>query len=394
MKSRYVAGAALIVTATLPVISTASVSADAKIGPGERRCFAVEGEPGDAAVVNLTPVQAEGAGNGKLISSDVSNPSESSNVNFQPGTADPNVAIAPIGADGEVCFVNSNHASVHLVADHLGTIAGDVYEPALPTGEPERWFDSRFPGEPPLFEPRDGGCFLDSRTEGAGIFNITPVNASANGHALLAKTEIDVELFASNVNFGPGSVDPNLGIVPFEKIDFGPDFPGGRFGSYVCLQNSEHAHVDFVLDHLGTVDEEVFTLANEYGYPVRRLDTRFSPTGKIQPNAGACFEVAGDPGDAAIVNITPILADGEGNGQLVSSDLNVAPLASNVNYNVGTTDPNVAIAPIGADGLVCYVNSEHTTVHVVADHLGTIDAEVFTSANADGSPERVVDTRT
>ncbi len=114
-----------------------------KLQAKERICFDVEGNPGDAAVVNLTPVLAESGGNGQLISSDVKNPPLASNVNFGPGTVDPNVAIARIGSDGEVCFVNSEHTSVHLVADHLGTIAGDAYSPAQTNGAPDRKVDTR-----------------------------------------------------------------------------------------------------------------------------------------------------------------------------------------------------------------------------------------------------------
>ena len=95
--------------------------------------------------MNLTPVLAEGAGNGLLVSSDLTTPPNASNANYAPGTVDPNVAIAPIGRDGQVCYVNSRHTSVHLIADHLGTIDADAYTPATPTGAPDRKIDTRRP---------------------------------------------------------------------------------------------------------------------------------------------------------------------------------------------------------------------------------------------------------
>ncbi len=107
-----------------------------------------------------------------------------------------------------------------------------------------------------------------------------------------------------------------------------------------------------------------------------------------------CFEVAGSPGDAALVNLTPVQADRKGNGLLVSSDVTTAPQASNVDYAPGVVDPDVAIAPIGADGKVWYVNSNLAAVHLVADHLGTIDANAHTAATSTGAPDRKVDTRT
>lgn len=81
------------------------------------------------------------------------------------------------------------------------------------------------------------------------------------------------------------------------------------------------------------------------------------------------------------------------NGQLVSSDVSGEPDASDVNYAVGTVDPNVAMARIGTDGKVCFINSKHTAVHLVADHLGTFSSETFTSASSSGAPARKVDTR-
>lgn len=66
-----------------------------------------------------------------------------SNVNFGPGTLDPNVAIAPIGADGKVCFFNSQHSPVDLTADHLGSISASAYTKATDTGAPLRKVDTR-----------------------------------------------------------------------------------------------------------------------------------------------------------------------------------------------------------------------------------------------------------
>lgn len=115
--------------------------------------------------------------------------------------------------------------------------------------------------------------------------------------------------------------------------------------------------------------------------------------GMIGPRSRLCFTVAGSPGDVAVVNITPVLAPAGGDGLLVSSDITNPPVASNVNYGPGSVDPNVATAIIGTDGKVCYVNSHHTNVHVIADHLGTISATTFTPATTTGAPKRVADTR-
>ncbi len=239
----FVAGAGLVAALAVSLVVPVTAFGDSPIGPGGRRCLAVAGSPGDAAMVNLTPVLAGGQGHALLVSSDVSAAPTASSVNYSIGTVDPNVAIAPIGADGRVCVENARLTSVHLVADHLGTIDADAYRPATSSGAPKRVLDSR-------------------------------------------------------------QTDSPIG-------------PGGR----------------------------------------------------------RCLAVAGSPGDAAMVNLTPVLAGGQGHALLVSSDVSAAPTASSVNYSIGTVDPNVAIAPIGADGRVCVENARLTSVHLVADHLGTIDAD-------------------
>jgi hypothetical protein len=116
-------------------------------------------------------------------------------------------------------------------------------------------------------------------------------------------------------------------------------------------------------------------------------------TGLVSRRGRTCVGVNGLPGDLALVNLTPVAASGPGNGQLVSSDVASPPVASNVNFGPGTVDPNVAAAPIGSDGRVCYVNSEHNSVHLIADHLATISSTAITLATPTGAPARRIDTR-
>ena len=118
-------------------------------------------------------------------------------------------------------------------------------------------------------------------------------------------------------------------------------------------------------------------------------------TGKLQPGEELCFPVAGKPGDLAIVNLTPVNGEVNGGfGLLHSSDIN-AVNASNVNFGIGTVDPNVATAPIGADGEVCFTNANlpGNRVDLIADHLASIDSAVITKATPSGAPDRKVDTR-
>ncbi len=344
---------------------------------GARRCVAVDGAVGDVAVVNLTPVGASGAGDGQLISSDVSRAPVASNVNYGPGSVDPNVALAPIGADGKVCFQNAEHASVHVVADHLGTIPAGSYRTATSSGAPERAVDTRG-GKPVAAGARR--CFaVDGAVGDVAVVNLTPVGASGAGDGQLISSDVSRAPVASNVNYGPGSVDPNVALAPI-----------GADGK-VCFQNAEHASVHVVADHLGTIPAGSYRTATSSGAPERAVDTRGGKP--VAAGARRCFAVDGAVGDVAVVNLTPVGASGAGDGQLISSDVSRAPVASNVNYGPGSVDPNVALAPIGADGKVCFQNAEHASVHVVADHLGTIAAPSFDPATVTGAPDRVLDTR-
>jgi hypothetical protein len=348
--------------------------------PSDRLCFGVSGSPGDAAVANLTPVLADNNGYGLLVSSDVAAPI-ASNVNYAPGTIDPNVAVAPIGRDGKVCYVNSALAYVHLVADHLGTIRASAYVPAVPSGAPNRKVDTRSGVGGGRIPPGGRLCFAVAGSPGdAAVVNLTPVEADNGGYGLLVSSDVPAPI-ASNVNYAPGTIDPNVAVTPI-----GSD---GR----VCYVNSPLASVDLVADHLGTIRSSAYVPAVQGGAPDRKVDTRLGVGGGRVPPAGRlCFPVSGSPGDAAVVNLTPVEADDRGYGLLVSSDV-AAPVASNVNYAPGTIDPNVAVAPIGRDGQVCYVNSSPASVNLVADHLGTIRANAYVPAVPSGAPDRKVDTR-
>ena len=313
------------------------------------------------------------------MSSDVTDVPVASNVNFAVGSIDPNVAIAPIGTDGKVCYINSDHTSVDLVADHLGTIAASTYQQATASGAPARVLDTRTSGN--IIPPDGRRCFTVAGSPGdAAVVNLTLVLAQGPGNGLLVSSDVTDMPVASNVNFAVGSIDPNVAIAPI-----------GTDGK-VCYINSDHTSVHLVADHLGTIAASTYQQATASGAPLRVLDTRTSGN-IIPPDGRRCFTVAGSPGDAAIVNLTPVLARGSGNGLLTSSGVTRPPLASNVNFAVGSIDPNVAIAPIGTDGKVCYINSNHTSVHLIADHLGTIAASTYQQATASGAPLRVLDTR-
>jgi len=373
--------AALVLGAA--VATTGGQASADSVEPGERTCFGVSGTPGDAAVVNLTPVGALGGGSGQLVSSDLVAPPVYSNVNFGPGTIDPNIAVSAIGADGRTCFVNNGTARTGIIADHLGTIDAASYSPATPGGAPARVVDTRRGLGGARLAPGDRACFgVDGDPGDAALVNLTPVRASGTGNGKLVSSDVSAPPVFSNVNYASGSIDPNVAVAAI-----------GSDGQ-VCFVNADLASVDLVADHLGTVDAAAYTPATPSGAPARVVDTRSSLGGtRLAPGGRLCFAVDGDPGDAAVVNLTPVLATGRGNGQLVSSDVPAPPVYSNVNWNSGSIDPNVAVAEIGADSRTCFVNNAPGSVDLIADHMGTIDAVAYTPASSSGAPVRSLDSR-
>ena len=231
------------------------------MAPSERRCFEA-GRRGNTAVVNLTPVGAAGLGNGQLVSSDVAVPPTASNVNFSPGSVDPNVAFARIGSDNRVCFVNSEHTSVDLVADLVGTIVDFVFESASPDDAPVRVVDTRVgQGEG---GSRPGSVVFRSGRLAWGACGVEPHSGERSGAGERAAGVVGCHrpTVASNVNFSPGSFDPN---VAFGVI-------GGD--DRVCFVNSEHTSVDLVADQLGTMRAGVFHSATPTAGWLRVIDTR------------------------------------------------------------------------------------------------------------------------
>src|SRR5215218_5514592 len=136
--------------------------------------------------------------------------------------------------------------------------------------------------------------------------------------------------------------------------------------------------------------------------PARILDTRsdgstvdgqFAGTG-IRP-FGSTLNLptagrAGVPGDAVAVVLNVTVTEAQGDGFItVFPCAGNRPTASNLNYVVGTTRPNMVIAKIGAAGAVCLFNGGAT--HLIVDVTGYFPGtDAITPLE---SPARLLDTR-
>lgn len=348
------------------------------ISPQRTACLTANGaEPGDMVGLNLTPVNALSGGFGIVHSSEVT-PGSTSSVNFGPGSVDPNFAFTEVGGDGKICFTNSTHSTVDLVADQLLIIDPSAFEAAGPEGA-VRLADTRSGLGGTRLASNSTLCVdAAGETDEFAVLNVVVVGAAASGFATVHSSD-DAAGQTSNVNFGPGSVDPNMAV--------------SRIGSdgNICVANSKHGPVDVVIDQLFIGSASAFRQPLASG-AARVADTRISLGGPIlAASATRCFAVVGaSPGEWVGLNVTAVSATTEGFGTLHSSDQSAGP-TSNVNFGPGSFDPNVAFVEVGTDGAVCFTNSRHGSVHVVVDELVVSDATVFSAPPRGAS--RLIDTR-
>lgn len=333
----------------------------------------VGADPGDFVGVNVTPVRAGAVGFGTLHSSGVAAGS-TSNVNFRPGSADPNVAFVEVGADGQVCFTNSEAGSVDVTLDQLVVADPSALSQPQASGA-ARLLDTRSSGS----VAAAGSVCTDVIGAEPGDFvgvNVTPVRAGAVGFGTLHSSDAAAGS-TSNVNFRLGSVDPNLAFV-----EVGSD-------GQICFTNSDAGPVDVVLDELVVADASVFSLPRASG-AARLLDTR--EAGPVAASATVCAAVVGAvAGDFVGVNVTPVRASAVGFGTLHPSGVG-AGSTSSVNFRPGSVDPNLAFTEVGADGRVCFTNSDAGPVDVILDQLVVADPSVFALPTSAGAV-RILDTR-
>lgn len=309
-------------------------------------------QAGDWIGVNITPIEARANGFGIIHSSDVAAGS-TSNVNFGPGTVDPNFAMVQVGSDGNIMFTNSRHGSVHVIIDQLLVLDQDLQQPAADGSV--RLADTRVGAGGARLSAGGSMCTSAVGARGGQTIgvNITPVGAVNNGFGTVHSSDRSPGA-TSNVNFGLGTVDPN-----FAFVQVGSD---GK----ICFANSIHGPVDVIIDQMVTAPTISFVAPSDSG-AIRLLDTRQGdvasplPPSEVlctRPFTGTVREVLG-------INITPINAAQTGFGTVHSSA--VTPDWSNVNFGPGTLDPNFTLVEIEPGAGLCFSNSKHGAIDLVLD---------------------------
>ena len=232
---------------------------------------------------------------------------------------------------------------------------------------------------------------LDGAT--ATVANITAVGGVGTGYitADACATLIPGPQTRSVVNFAKGDTVANFAVVPSA-----PSPQGSEFCTY--SPNSVHEIID-VQGFFGppTASSLSFTLQT----PSRIVDTRgcwTDPANGAQRcnqrnGAGNIVRMRAPAGaEAVVVNLTAMDAQSAGYVTANSCASMVAgPQAqSNLNAVVGSPVANMAIVPVGADGMICvYVSS---SMHLAVDVMGTFTRGVAVQFRP-VTPVRVHDSR-
>lgn len=222
-------------------------------------------------------------------------------------------------------------------------------------------------------------------TASAAVLNITVTEGDGVGFVTVFPCGSDRPL-ASNLNYVAGRTVANMAVSQLGT--------GGK----VCVYN-EGAATQLIVD----VDR-FFDGDPTFGpmAPKRLVDTRADgvtvdgtdQAGGIRAN-GTTLELTvsgratvSASAKAVVLNVTVTAPTGTGFVTVFPCGED-RPLASNLNYGVGQTVANLAMARLGTAGKVCLYN-EGASAHLVVDVMGTYDGAAPYSAL---SPKRLLDTR-
>lgn len=292
---------------------------------------------------------------------------DTSTVNFAAaGVVEPNAAIVPIDATGEVCVRTTQSADV--IVDTSGWFTG-----GLRTGTGrivDTRLSSRVQPATPLRVKVTGALGVPEAGAAGVALNVTAVNPVRPGWLRVWPCGLP-EPDTSSVNYSfAGAVEPNAVVVPVDAT------------GEVCVRTLEET--DVIVDLTGWFDSGLKTGSG------RLVDTRL--TSRVQPSSPLRVKVAGvfgvpESGAAGVaLNVTAVNPVRPGWLRVWPCG-SPEPQTSSVNYSfAGAVEPNAVVMPVDATGEVCVRTLEQTDV--VVDLAGWFDAHV-----SGGLGARIVDTR-
>jgi hypothetical protein len=336
------------------------------------------GVPADgvgAVILNVTAVTPTAPGYLTVFPTGTSAPN-ASNLNFTAGQVVPNLVLAKIGTNGKVTIRNGSGGKTEVVADVAGYfVSGTVVDPGGVTSvAPSRLLDTRVAlgGTGPVAS--NGTVKVQVTGRGgvpptgvsAVVVNLTAVTPTGSGY-LTAYPSGGTAPLASNVNFVPGQVVPNLAFVKL-----------GADGSFT-IRNGSAGVTEVLADVAGYVMDGAVTGSGMFVAltPSRILDTRNSSP--VPASGVKTLTVAGAGGVPAtgisgvVLNVTVVAGGSPGYLTVYPADV-AAPLASNLNFVPGQVVPNLVAVKTSAAGAVAIRNASGSPNHVIADVAGYFTA--------------------
>ncbi len=327
-----------------------------------------------AVSLNVTAVDPAGAGfitvypcgTRRLVSS----------LNYGAGETVANAVIAPVSATGTVCFYSMS--PVDIVVDVNGWLpTGTVFTAVAP----DRVFDTRA-GESPdalrtVAKAKVGppGVLEVTITDlpgavpasGVGAVSLNVVATNTTRAGFVTVYPCGTRTLVSSLNYGVGDTIANAVITPVS--------PTGT----VCFYSN--TPVDLVVDVNGW-----FAAGAQYNPvgPSRLVDTRPGespdavltvPKAKIGPTNTLDVKVTGLAGlvpatGVGAVSLNVVATNATSAGFITVYPCGTRPFASNVNFTAGQTIANAVMAPVSADGHVCFYSM--APVDIVVDVNGWV----------------------
>jgi hypothetical protein len=317
-----------------------------------------------AVAINITVT--DNPGSGPIIAyPDGSALPGTSNLNNVPDQNVANLAIVPVGSDGEIDLYNDTSGTIQYVADVSGYFTSDPGAAGDTTyipGGPVRVLDTRTGLGAPKAKLTSGSTLALQIGGANGIpsgvsavaINLTAADASGPG------VMID---YADGTPM-PGTSNMWFGKQPTAEMAIVPVGADGKIDIHVL-----NASTDVVGDvsgyfTAGTTGEKYRAIAL-----TRLVDTRSTEAvaagGTLAVAQGAAV-VAPDP--TMVLNVTAL--DSTSSGFLVDYPAGTTrPGTSNLNYTTGEIIPNLALAATG-NGTADIYNDSPGTVNVVVDCFG------------------------
>ena len=209
---------------------------------------AIPASGASAVAMNLTTVDAADNGVITAYPAGESMPA-SSNLNYSAGQTASNLAIVPLGTNGQVVFHNNGDGPVDLLADATGYFTtgdaptGNAY---VPLASPVRALHLIVPSDTPTPYSAGYGSWVTSM-----VFNATVTDTTGNGYLSLYPYDPNTPAAlpsTSNLNYLTGQTVPNLAIVPNGTVpDTSFDPPMDEIGIYL----GGHGSANVLLDMYG-----------------------------------------------------------------------------------------------------------------------------------------------